>query len=507
MAESWAGGLNKGLVKGLQIGSMFEEGKARKGASKASTRMEERKKYMDQLKISTSFFNNKAVPDQAKLDEYHGSYSDAIKKLTGKEPPSLPSWGPDIAEYTKRVEAIAENTTLSRPQKFTAFASLEAEFYNDPRLLGISSVSREGEKEKEKLAHEKNKRLATQLIVEFKHNKAGVEPGSDEAKALAKDFYTKLKEIDPRAVGAATEELNIVLSREGEEATTIPYERKTPMPVTGEQVTDKGYTVGFRDDIGRAVFEPKTGKWVPYDAKYGNVRDIVTKVDQLGRVIMVDQSTGTILPTKRITTSTPDMTGENLLANISRERKPFITGEQVKTGSGMLSNIRQGFNNVFGMFVPGQIAPKTAEAKNIIKSFNQMVKEGFTINPKNPIAELKTIEGFLLDEERIFVDPDENIMKLINMVERLENVVISGQEVINSGRLSAKDMVATTDNVNHALRVLSQIPTIPQIKMEGGMGIDVGDVDRMSIDEIRNFPKENISNEVAKAMLKKMGAP
>jgi hypothetical protein len=201
------------------------------------------------------------------------------------------------------------------------------------------------------------------------------------------------------------------------------------------------------------------------------------------------------------------MTGENLLANISRVRKPFITAEQAKTGSGMLSNIRQGFNNLFGMFIEGQIAPKTAKAKNIIKSFNQMVKEGFTINPKNPIAELKTIEGFLLDEERIFVDPDENIMKLINMVERLENVVISGQEVINSGRLSAQDMVATTDNVNHALRVLSQIPTIPQIKMEGGMGIDVGDVDRMSIDEIRNFPKENISNEVAKAMLKKMGAP
>jgi len=229
MAESWAGGLNTGLVKGLQIGSMFEEGKARKEARKASTRMEERKKYMDQLKISTSFFNNKAVPDQAKLDEYHGSYSDAIKKLTGKEPPQLPSWGPDIAEYTKRVEAIAENTTLSRPQKFTAFASLEAEYYNDPRLSGISSVSREGEKEKEKLAHEKNKRLATQLIVEFKHNKAGVEPGSDEAKELATNFYNKLKEIDPRAVGAATEELNIVLSGEDEGATTIPYEREKPL--------------------------------------------------------------------------------------------------------------------------------------------------------------------------------------------------------------------------------------------------------------------------------------
>ena len=219
---SWASGLTEGITA---AGKRHETREARK----ASTRMEERKKYMDQLKISTSFFNNKAVPDQAKLDEYHGSYSDAIKKLTGKEPPQLPSWGPDIAEYTKRVEAIAENTTLSRPQKFTAFASLEAEFYNDPRLLGISSVSREGEKEKEKLAHEKNKRLATQLIVEFKHNKAGVEPGSDEAKELATNFYNKLKEIDPRAVGAATEELNIVLSGEDEGATTIPYEREKPL--------------------------------------------------------------------------------------------------------------------------------------------------------------------------------------------------------------------------------------------------------------------------------------
>jgi len=508
MAESWAGGLNTGLLKGFQIGSMLEEGRARKEKGEATTRMEERKKYMDQINISTSFFSNKAAHNDAKLEEYLGPYSDAVEKITGKKPVTLTSWGPNIPEYTKRLNDILKDDSLTRKQKFVSARALEAEAKGDPQVAGMVSVGIEEEKREGKLAHEKNKRLATQLIVEFKHNKAGVEPGSVEAKALAKDFYTKLKKIDPRAVGAATEELNIVLSGEGEGATTIPYERETPMSVTGEQVTDKGYTVGFRDDIGRAAFEKQTGKWVPYETgKHGNVRDIVTKVDQLGNIIRLDQSTGNILPTRRITTSTPDMTGKNLLANISREREPFITGEQVKTGSGMLSNIRQGFNNVFGMFVPGQIAPKTAEAKNIIKSFNQMVKEGFTINPKNPIAELKTIEGFLLDEERIFVDPDENIMKLINMVERLENVVISGQEVINSGRLSAKDMVATTDNVNHALRVLSQIPTIPQIKMEGGMGIDVGDVDRMSIDEIRNFPKENISNEVAKAMLKKMGAP
>ena len=279
---SWASGLTEGITA---AGKRHETREARK----ASTRMEERKKYMDQLKISTSFFNNKAVPDQAKLDEYHGSYSDAIKNLTGKEPPQLPSWGPDIAEYTKRVEAIAENTTLSRPQKFTAFASLEAEFYNDPRLSGISSVSREGVKEKEKLAHEKNKRLATQLIVEFKHNKAGVEPGSVKAKALAKDFYTKLKKIDPRAVGAATEELNIVLSGEDEGATTIPYEREKPLTGTGYRSTTTGVRVVDTPQGPMAFVEDGTGKWkqVPYDkTKHGLEKETLEPGDEKHKILM-----------------------------------------------------------------------------------------------------------------------------------------------------------------------------------------------------------------------------
>ena len=289
MAESWAGGLERGLLKGLQIGSMFEEGKARKAKSKATTRMEERKKYMDQLKISTSFFNNKAVPDQAKLDEYHGSYSTAIKKLTGKEPPPLPSWGPDIAEYTTRVNNIAQNTTLDRQQKFTAFKSLEAEYYNDPRLLGISSVSKEGVKEKEKLAHEKNKRLATQLIVEFKHNKAKVEPGSVEAKALATNFYTRLKKIDPRAVGAATEELNIVLSGEGEGATTLPYEREKPLTGTGYRTTEKDVRVMDTNQGPMAFEEDGTGKWkqVPYNkTKHGLEKEKLEPGDEKYKILI-----------------------------------------------------------------------------------------------------------------------------------------------------------------------------------------------------------------------------
>ena len=62
-----------------------------------------------------------------------------------------------------------------------------------------------------------------------------------------------------------------------------------------------------------------------------------------------------------------------------------------------------------------------------------------------------------------------------------------------------------SDSVHEVVQLLSQMPTISQIKIESGMGIDVEDVDRMSIDEIKRMPKENVSTEVAKAMLRKLG--
>jgi len=231
MAESWAGGLNTGLFKGFQIGSMLEEGKARKEKGEATTRMEERKKYMDQINISTSFFSNKAAHNDAKLEEYLGPYSDAVEKITGKKPVALTSWGPNIPEYTKRLNDILKDDSLTRKQKFVSARALEAEAKGDPQVAGMVSVGIEEEKREGKLAHENNKNQAIQLIVEFRHNMARVEPGSDEAKALAKDFYTKLKKIDPRAVGAATEELKIVLSGEGEGVTTMPYEREKPLTI------------------------------------------------------------------------------------------------------------------------------------------------------------------------------------------------------------------------------------------------------------------------------------
>jgi hypothetical protein len=256
---SWASGLTEGITA---AGKRHETREARK----ASTRMEERKKYMDQINISTSFFSNKAAHNDAKLEEYLGPYSDAVEKITGKKPVALTSWGPNIPEYTKRLNDILKDDSLTRKQKFVSARALEAEAKGDPQVAGMVSVGIEEEKREGKLAHENNKNQAIQLMVEFRHNKARVEPGSVEAKELAKDFYNKLKkikDIDPRAVGAATEELKIILSRDGEEATTIPYEREKP-PQAGVP-SAKDFTLGSLDKYG------ETGK-------YGDLKRMPEKV-------------------------------------------------------------------------------------------------------------------------------------------------------------------------------------------------------------------------------------
>ena len=82
MAESWAGGLNTGLLKGFQIGSMFEEGRARKEKGKVAKRQEERQ-------ILTSEMNQIVQVLKSKLWKEFDPYQkkniyDKYKELMGK---------------------------------------------------------------------------------------------------------------------------------------------------------------------------------------------------------------------------------------------------------------------------------------------------------------------------------------------------------------------------------------------------------------------------------------
>jgi len=238
MAESWAGGLNTGLLKGFQIGSMLEEGKARKEArekrGRDETRAEakaERDALLTQIKAAGNVLKVGDLPDEIYFDNIDIIFSNT-SKLMGKAYPGMDGYNKALKEDAVKLDKLREQYQAGKINKSTYIQGalvISKNVLTDPVKKERFEKGLKAAEEDRGILREQQKRLATQLIVEFQHNKARVEPGSVEAKELSTNFYTKLKEIHPEAVGAATDELKIILSGEGEGATMIPYEREKPL--------------------------------------------------------------------------------------------------------------------------------------------------------------------------------------------------------------------------------------------------------------------------------------
>jgi len=238
MAESWAGGLNTGLLKGFQIGSMLEEVKARKEArekrGRDETRAEakaERDALLTQIKAAGNVLKVGDLPDEIYFDNIDIIFSNT-SKLMGKAYPGMDGYNKALKEDAVKLDKLREQYQAGKINKSTYIQGalvISKNVLTDPVKKERFEKGLKAAEEDRGILREQQKRLATQLIVEFQHNKARVEPGSVEAKELSTNFYTKLKEIHPEAVGAATDELKIILSGEGEGATMIPYEREKPL--------------------------------------------------------------------------------------------------------------------------------------------------------------------------------------------------------------------------------------------------------------------------------------
>lgn len=96
-------------------------------------------------------------------------------------------------------------------------------------------------------------------------------------------------------------------------------------------------------------------------------------------------------------------------------------GAAAEEGTGPFAAARQFANRTIGPFVEGQPFPETQEARQKLRIFNQQIKQSLTANPRNPVAELKTIQGFLPDPDTVFTDPEgerQNLRDLKNFLSR-----------------------------------------------------------------------------------------
>ena len=128
MAEpSWAGGLNTGLVKGLQIGSMFEEGKARKEArekrGRDETRAEakaERDALLTQIKAAGNVLKVGGLPEEIYFDNMDIIFSNT-SKLMGVEYPGMDSYNKALEEEAKALDNLRAQYQAGKINKSTYF--------------------------------------------------------------------------------------------------------------------------------------------------------------------------------------------------------------------------------------------------------------------------------------------------------------------------------------------------------------------------------------------------
>lgn len=163
--------------------------------------------------------------------------------------------------------------------------------------------------------------------------------------------------------------------------------------------------------------------------------------------------------------------GEELIANIDR-RNPdefLLNSAQAQLATGTISAGLRTANFIAGILVPGsrELAQKTSAAVKAVKSFDQFIKVGLTISPRNPIAELRTIDEFLLGTSP-FTSPGSNVTSFIGIINRLESSIIAGQDALNNPdlQLSTEQRQAIVLAVSERVSLLSQLPSTSTIKIK-----------------------------------------
>lgn len=240
--------------------------------------------------------------------------------------------------------------------------------------------------------------------------------------------------------------------------------------------------------------------------------------DALGNRFRIDKLNPQAAPIPIGTTQLPrgpvqkvDEPGTQEAPKVTAEpREPGVTVEILDNASGPMSGLRQFFNNTIGFLVPGQIAPKTEEAKNRIGLFNQVAKEALLVNERGPKFEQELINDLLVNPSTFFTDPDANRTKMINLRGTLERRIESNQTAINSGNITLKQVQAFTDQNNIIGGILRDIPT--REILEGQRGMSVPDVQGLSpqqaqtsLDSMTTEQLRTLSPEVLRAFQTKLG--
>lgn len=244
--------------------------------------------------------------------------------------------------------------------------------------------------------------------------------GAVKAGMAAPDQWPKVQNILAQALNKSPEEIggvdqagfyyNMLVGGAGEASKKLEAFAQIPGTPPG--------TVG--------QFQPSTGEYKNIQKPpAGEERDrlVITKPDAEGNVAVVNtdlaasgKGNGVVA---RFNIQGEQPKGDPLFNRVVVPEAKSRLETAAEEGTGPIAKVQRGWNNVIGPWTRGIPFPDAAKGQNELRRFNQYVKQALTINPRNPVAELTTIQGFLPDPDRFLTDPDTEKSKVRELEEFL----------------------------------------------------------------------------------------
>jgi hypothetical protein len=222
--------------------------------------------------------------------------------------------------------------------------------------------------------------------------------------------------------------------------------------------------------------------------------------DQMGNRIRADltQPASSVKPPLGSTGGAGDV--PKTQSKEERDQPSFITEKDLIGGTGPISGIRQTLNNLVGWATEGVPFEDTADARNKLRTFKHNAIQALVVNPRAPIAEQRTIQGFLPDPDKFFRDPDQAVKELSNLRNFLLEQKSQKEKAMVSGRISNDQLRTYQDQINNITSVLNMMPDFNEVGSSTGVQGDM-DFSSMTPDELKSVDVGSLSDEKLDAFI------
>lgn len=230
------------------------------------------------------------------------------------------------------------------------------------------------------------------------------------------------------------------------------------------------------------------------DVVDGNKR--VSRPDKFGNIYLVNTATGDAEIVSGKGAGGPTITAPPA-EEVQATAAPPDLEEAAQLGTGPGANVRQGFANLFGFMVSGQVAPKTTQARQTLRFFERDAKRSLVLNRRFPVAEMAVVNQLLPDPDVFFKDPDDAVEQIRTFRTWLKAQEQTKEQELGAPALTSARKAELSDQLSGIRETLALMPGEPG---------QMGRFGEMSYDQLMEVDSTSLSPEDGQLYLEALKA-